>query len=396
MMDDVELIQLIQNGENDRVEFTESLKDLDKIRQAVCALANDLPGHGNPGFVFVGIKDDGNCADLTIDDQLLVRLAGLRYDGKILPFPAMEVGRRNLNGCEVVVIQVEPSDNPPVRVDGRCWIRTGPRRGQASPEDERRLTEKRRWGNLPYDLQGVTGASVKSDLDMRKFRDEYLRVAVSPEVLRENDRDQEDQLRALRLTTGNGVPTVTAVLMLGKEPDYWFPGAYIQFVRYDGDKVTDTIVDRKEIRGNLPEQLLELDKILKANISRALDTSGETHTETPDYPYEALRELTRNAVIHRNYENSNTPVRVEWFAHSVVISNPGSVYEGVTPENFGNPGITGYRNPTVAEAMKNMGFMQRFGIGIATAREKLEDNGNPPPGFDVQENFVFAIVKKRQ
>ena len=130
------------------------------------------------------------------------------------------------------------------------------------------------------------------------------------------------------------------------------------------------------------------------NISNALDTSGETHRENPDYPYTALRELVRNAVIHRNYENSNTPVRINWFAHNIEIISPGSVYGAVTRHNFGEPGVTGYRNPTVAEAMRNMGFMQRFGIGIATANKALKDNGNAPLEFDVQENFVTAFVKK--
>jgi len=394
MLTDPELIEIINLGENDLVEFTESMKDLDKIRKAICAIANDLPGHKAPGFVFIGIKDDRSCANLVIDNELLQKLGGLRSDGRIHPFPVMQVNQRNLNNCEVAVIQVEPSENPPVKVDGRCWIRTGPRRGQATAEEERRLTEKRRWGNLPYDMQGVSGASVQNDLNMQRFRGEYLSVSVSREVLEENDRNIQYQLKALRLTTQDETPTVTAILILGNVPNQWFPGAYIQFVRYAGDEVTDDILDQKEIHGTLPEQLQELDKILKANIRNALDTSGETHTKKPDYPYEALRELVRNAVIHRNYENSNTPVRLNWFDSKVEIISPGSVYGVVTRENFGEPSSTAYRNPTIAEAMKNMGFMQRFGIGISTARRALLNNGNPPPEFDVRDTLILATVRR--
>ncbi len=396
MLNNQELEDILKSGESDCVEFTESTRDLDKIRTAICAFANDLPNHKKPGFAFIGIKDDGSCADLTIDDDRLQTLGGLRSDGKILPFPTMEVVKRTLNGCEVAVIQVEPSDNPPVNVNGRCWIRVGPRRSQATAEDERRLTEKRRWGNLPYDMQKVSNASIENDLDMRKFRSEYLPFAVSPEVLEENDRNPGEQLRALRLTAQDGTPTVTAILMLGKDPRYWFPGAYIQFVRYEGREVTDAILDQAELSGPLPDQLREMDRLLKRNISTALDTHGEKHIEEPDYPFQALRELARNAVIHRNYENSNTPVRLTWFADNVEISNPGSVYGSVTRENFGQRDATAYRNPTVAEAMKNMGFMQQFGIGIATARKALEENGNPPPQFTIEETFVFVTVKKRQ
>lgn len=236
MLSDEELIRLIKGGESDHVEFTGAANDLDKFRKAICAFANDLSGNERPGILFIGIDDKGTCANLPIDDALLSQLGGLRSDGKILPFPSMEIDKRNLRGCEVVVVQVEPSDNPPVKMDGRCWIRTGPRRAQASPEEERRLTEKRRWGNVPYDMQGVAGATVENDLDVQRFQNEYLPAAVSPEVLAENRRDEREQMKALRLVTRDGTPTVTAILMLGKNPHDWFPGAYVQFVRYDGDE----------------------------------------------------------------------------------------------------------------------------------------------------------------
>ncbi len=399
MLSDNKLSAIIQRGESDRVEFTQATTDFDKFRQAICAFANDMPDHRKPGLIFVGIKDDGSCAGLTIDDQLLQTLGGLRNDGKILPFPSMEVDKKILNGCEIAVIQVKPSDNPPVKVDGRCWIRIGPRRGQATSDEERRLTEKRQWGNLPFDMQGVKNTSIEEDLDIWKFENEYLPSAIPPEVMEANDRDREAQLRALRLTTQDRTPTVTAILMLGKEPSYWFPGAYIQFVRYAGNQVTDPILDQTVISGPLPDQLREIDSLLKRNIAIALNTRGETHIEEPDYPYEALRELVRNAVIHRNYDSTNTPVRIYWFANRVEIISPGSVYGEVTKENFENfrtLNITAYRNPTIAEAMKNMGFMQRFGIGISTAYKALEENGNPELKFEVEDTVILAEIRKRQ
>ena len=394
MLGDAQLISRIEDGESDRVEFTASTTDLDKFRQAICAFANDLPGNGEPGLLFIGLEDDGRCAGSAIDDGLLQTLGGLRTDGKILPFPVLEVARRRLRDCDVAVVQVEPSDNPPLKVDGRCWIRTGPRRGQATAEEERRLTEKRRWGNVPYDLQGVAGATVEADMDMRAFENDYLPCAVSPEVLAENRRDRREQLRALRLVAPNGAPTVTAILALGRDPRYWFPGAYLQFVRYAGTEVTDDILDHAELSGPLPEQLREADRVLRLNIAHALDTRGERHVEQQSYPYEALRELLRNAAIHRNYENSHTPVRISWLANRVEILSPGSAFGEVGRANFGH-GATSYRNPTIAEAMKNMGFMQRFGIGIETARRSLAENGNPPPEFDVQDAFVLVTVRRR-
>ncbi|MBC6413586.1 MAG: putative DNA binding domain-containing protein [Chromatiales bacterium] len=393
MFSDSELIKRIHRGESDQVEFTESAKDLDKIRKVICAFANDLPGHNTPGVIFVGLRDDKSCAGLSIDDAILKNLSGLRGDGKILPSPIIEVAKKNLQNCEIAVIQVEPSKNTPIRAGNRCYIRVGPTCNQAAAEEEKHLTEKRDWQNLPYDMNGVADTSIEDHLDMEKFRRDYLPSAVTPEVLQENKRSTNEQMRALRLITPESKPTVTAILMLGNDVRYWFPGAYIQFVRYDGTEVTDPVMDQKEIDGTLAEQLKELDSILKANISTALDTSGETHAQLPDYPYEALRELVRNAVIHRDYQGCYTPIRVYWYADKITIVSPGGLY-GVSRKNFGR-GYTGYRNPTIAEAMKNMGFMQRFGMGLATVERTLKENGNKQASFDIQENFVSATVERR-
>jgi hypothetical protein len=139
MLSDDELLALMRDPESDRVERKASASDMSRLREAVCAFANDLPGHQAPGVIVLGIKDDGSCADLTVDDELLKALAHMRDDGKIQPLPSVTVQRRTLGDCAVALVIVQPSDNPPVRVDGRTWIRVGPRRAQATAEEERRL-----------------------------------------------------------------------------------------------------------------------------------------------------------------------------------------------------------------------------------------------------------------
>ena len=108
----------------------------------------------------------------------------------------------------------------------------------------------------------------------------------------------------------------------------------------------------------------------------------------------ALQQLVRNAVMHRDYETSNAPVRLTWFDDRIEIQNPGGPYGQVTRDNFGQPGITDYRNPNVAEAMRNLGFVQRFGVGIEIARSTLRENGNPPPEYSVQDTHVLVTVRK--
>jgi ATP-dependent DNA helicase RecG len=397
MIDDQELERLLTDIESDRVERKESLADRDRIREAICAFANDMPDHGEPGVFFVGARDDGSCAGLAITDELLRTLADMRSDGNILPLPSMTVQKRTIAGCEMAVVIVEPSLYPPMQFKGRIWIRVGPRRAIASAQEERRLNERRRANDLPSDLRSITSASL-GDLDLDLFERTYLPAAFPAELLEQNERTIEQRLTTLRFLSADDPPspTVSGLLAIGKSPADHVPGAYVQFLRIDGTELSEPIADQKDCHGPLPELLPMLDDIVSAHIRIATDiTSTSTETRRPDYPVAALQQLVRNAIMHRDYATSNAPTRVTWFADRIEIQNPGGPYGQVTAENFGQPGITDYRNPNVAEAMKTLGFVQRFGVGIATARRQLSDNGNPPPEFQVQPNHVLAIVRRR-
>lgn len=391
----MDILELFRDLESDRVERKSSSADLDKIRQAVCAFGNDLPNHRKPGVIFIGQRDDGTCANVEIDDDLLLRLAQIRDDGKILPFPSMNVTREILEGCETAAIIVQPSDNTPVRFDNRIWIRVGPRRAMATAEEERRLVEKRRWGSLPFDAHGVPLATL-DDLNLGRFEVELVPALVSPEGMAENSRSTEQKLRSLRFVDQIGIPTVAALLIFGKEPRRWFPGAYVEARRLDGVRLTDETIDHREIGGSLVDQMLRLDEWLELNIANPVKIGGRRRAATPDYPIAALRQLARNALMHRTYEGSNAPVRVTWYADRIEMLSPGGPFGQVTEQNFGQPEVTDYRNPTLAGIFKALAFVEKFGVGIQIARNELEKNGNPPPAFTVSPTHVHVVIKVRE
>ncbi len=392
MLSEEQLETLMLDMESDHVE-RKAGKSSDKIRRAICAFANNLPRHNQPGIIFVGVTDDGKCANLPLTDQLLRELADMGSDGGILPFPVIEVQKRTLNGCEVAVIQVQPSDSPPVRYKGIVWVSIGPSRRRARPEEERRLAESRRSQDLPFDRQPAHGTSL-NDLDLVLFERAYLPKAIAPQVLAENQRSLVQQLLSLHFLTTEGIPTKGAIIVLGKEPSWWIPGDYIQFRKVDGTKITDFTLNSKEISGPLPDLVNQLDDVLDANISTALDAvSGPTDKRQADYPIVALRQLAYNAILHRTYEGTNAPTRVTWYSDRVEINSPGGPYGRLNEANFGQPGVTDYRNLILAEAMRVFGIIQRFGMGIGLARDALRNNGNPPLEFEVRPETIIATIR---
>ena len=396
-MNEHELIQLLRDIESDRVERKSSLNDSDKICEAICAFANDLPDHRLPGVLFVGVQDNGSCAHLPITDRVLQTLADMRSNGNITPFPSMIVQKHVLDGCELALVVVQPSDAPPIRYKGRTWIRIGPRRAMATPEEERRLAEKRRAGDLPCDIRPIPSATM-SDIDIDLFQKVYLPSSLPPEILELNRRSVDHQLAAMRFVTvgANPVPTALGILVCGRDPRQFIPCDYVQFLRIDGLGLSDPIKDQKEIEGPLVDLLRRLEEVFQVHVSIASDvTSGQVEIKTPDYPLAALRQLGVNAILHRTYEGTNAPVRVTWFNDRIEILSPGGPFGQVNRQNFGKAGVTDYRNPYLAEAMKNLGYVQKFGVGIAIAREELKDNGNPDLNFTVEDAFVLATVRRR-
>jgi len=393
---DEQLFELLENMESDRVERKESFKGNapDTVRQAVCAFANNLADHQDPGIVLIGADDKGQLVGLQVDDELLRALADIRSDGNILPFPSMTVEKRSLDGKDLVVLTVMAADAPPVKYKGRIWIRTGSRRGLASAQDERLLNEKRRYRDLPFDLQPVSFAALE-DLSRAAFESEYLPGAFSNDVLQANQRSYAERLSACRMiqSVDTPVPTVLGAVTIGHQPRDLIPCSYVQFLRLDGVHLDAPILDEAVIDGRLGEILMRLDDKIKAHISTRVDlASSDVERRAMDYPLVALQQLVRNAIMHRTYESTHAPVRVHWFNDRIEIINPGGAYGQVNRENFGSPGITDYRNPHLAEALKVLGYVQRFGVGIATARRLLAENGNPPPAFEVNDTHVLVTV----
>lgn len=392
-LSDEEIEGLVVSGEGDRVECKESLADRDKICEAICAFANDLPRHGLPGIVVVGIDNRGKPIGMDVTDRLLQGLASFRDNGHILPFPSMSVEKRRFRGMEVAVAIVEPSSSPPVQFRGRTWIRVGSRRAIATPEEEMQLVERRRQANLPFDAQPLASAEI-DDLDVEGFTQELLPQLVAPDVAAANRRSRELQLGALRFTDPDGRATPTGVLFAGIDPLAHLPGAYVQFLRFDGTGLADPVRSEHRITGVLPQVVLELEEVLRANIETTVVFAGQpTETRRASVPFDALQQLTRNALMHRSYQGTNAPIRISWFDDRVEIQSPGGPFGQVTVENFGTPGIVDYRNPTIAGVLHQLGYVQRFGVGIEIARQRLEANGNPPLDLEATPTAVNATVR---
>ena len=186
MLEKDKLKKLLTDLESDRVERKSSLSQKDKIKRTICAFANDLPGNNLPGIIFIGAKDDGTCANIKITDDMIREIANIRSDGNILPPPVITVKKEVIEKCELAVITVEPSIQPPVRYNGKIFVRVGSTTQVAKHQEEIRLIERQRNYNLPFDYREVRD-STKEDLNIELIDKGYIPFAISSEILTKNN-----------------------------------------------------------------------------------------------------------------------------------------------------------------------------------------------------------------
>lgn len=390
MISQEDALNLLTEPESFRIEKTTSVTDIDKFCQAICAFANDMPDSRKQGYLLLGVNDDGSLSGLRVTDAILKEITGLRTDGNILPQPNMTVQNFHFEGGDVIIVEVTPSYEPPVRYRGRTYIRIGPRKDIATPEEENILTEKRQYYVRSFDVSPCRDATL-DDIDQTLFLNNYLPLAISPEVLQNDTRTIKDKMASLRLyDKTRDCPTNAAVLLFGQNVEYFFPGAYVQFVQFDGENNAAEIINQNEFRGNLMSSLPVLKTFVETSVVKKwpVPVSALQEIIKYNYPEWAIRELLMNAIMHRDY-SGNTPVKFYIYSNRLEITNPGGLYGNARPENF--PNVNDYRNPVISEALKVLGYVNKYNRGVARVKQELLENGNGEAVFTLDKITVFSV-----
>lgn len=173
----------------------------------------------------------------------------------------------------------------------------------------------------------------------------------------------------------------------------------ISVVALPEDQLAALLADLESDRVERKQSASDTDKLSQAVCAFANDlpahrqpgvlfigvTDNGQHTELP---------ITDELLRRRSYEHTNTPVRITWYTDRVEVVNPGGPYGIVNTANFGS-GVTDYRNPALADLMRSLGYVQRFGAGIPVVKSSLAANRNPPPTFEVTPTHVAVTIGAR-
>lgn len=225
--------------------------------------------------------------------NLFKKIAGIRSDGNILPIPMMTCERYELEGGDILVVEVQPSFSPPVRYRGRTFIRIGPRRDIASIDEERILTEKRMSNMATFDASPCYAATL-DDVYVDLIKNEYIPKAVSSQELENDTRSIEQQMAALGLyDMAHNCPTNACIVLFGKKPKQFLYGAYLQYVCFNGLEKDSEIDDDRPFYDCLAKMMPHLEAFIDFGVIKTRSRSYKytTGNDQSNYPTDALREF---------------------------------------------------------------------------------------------------------
>ena len=406
-----ELLEIISNGENSRVEFKRDDIRPEQFAREIVAFLNSYGGR-----VLLGVEDDGKITGLTRAGALAQEWVLNAFRDKVHPHAIPDYQEVLVDDLRVGVISVAMGTAKPyaLRHGGReeIFIRMGNRTEPATREQQLRLFEAGRL--IHVETLPVGGTSLASlDQDRLQF---YMQHIVQDRDIPQEEPTLIERLAQLGLMakdeqSGDFLCTIAGIVCFGKQPRLAFRQAGIHTQVYGGlDKEYSTILDqlldrplvgRFSMDENGQRQLL--DRGLVEDLLFLIDSHlGRDPSDLVDnirrerdwwYPPEAVREIIWNACAHRDWTRA-VDIEVSLYSDRMEVISPGPLPNSMTVEAM-LAGRRTPRNPLIVDILRDYGYVDRRGMGIRRKVVPLMRNMNArDPIFEASEDYLKITLPK--
>jgi len=384
-MDRLELYELIAGGEDSYTEFKRDPNQRTAFANEMVAFANTEGGR-----ILVGVDDDGTIVGVQDPRRVEEAILNIARDNCTPPIRPVIDHVRADEGAVVIVGVPRRTGPPHENNSGQCYIRVGSTKRLATPQERARLLQLA--GLVHFDESPVAQTSV-TDLDQAAFDAYYRRVFGAP--LETADVPLPRMLENMRFVVkdmeGIARLSVAGLLLFGKAPQDFLYHTRISAVRWQGTEAGETIIDRQEILGRLPQQIEYAESFMLRNTSLSTKIESVQQEDRPQYPRAAFREAIVNAVAHRDYSLEGAQILLYIFDDRIEIRSPGALPNSVTLDNI-RAHYSKPRNETIARVLFNLGYVNTLGSGIPRMiRLMLEHSGRGPDLEEMDHQFLVRL-----
>lgn len=360
--------QTLQQPEGKTLEFKRDLSSPHNVLKTLVAFANSAGGR-----LVIGVDDDRQVtgvADPLDEEERICNLIADSIAPRLVPNVELaSIGKRT-----VLVVEVFPSSSRPhylkaMGPENGVYVRLGSSSRQAGPE---LIAELRR------SAQGV----VFDEMPMPELGPEDLDLEAAQRLFGPERKLDDKALTTLKLLgreQGRLVPTQGAVLLFGKAREQYFPDAWVQCGRFRGrDKVE--IFDQAEIHAHLPDAVTAIELFLKKHAFKTAQFGAMRREDVWSIPLTILREAIVNALVHCDYSQRGTPIRIAFFDDRIEIESPGMLLPGMTVEDM-KSGVSRIRNPVIARVFRELHLIEQWGSGVRRIFAEAAEQSLPEPAI---------------
>ncbi len=369
------LSKLFGASESTMVEWKQSLAEIDKIIESTAAFANTEGGR-----IFIGVAPEGKVLGVQIGKgtiENLVNQISQHTDPKLHP----KVTVKKIDSKEVIIVEVKESHDHLVLAFGRPYKRAGRSTVKMAKDEYERLILEKHKDKLYFDEQICKGAKI-TDISKEKLSD-FVKKAKEQRGLSIVSRASvTDILRKLKLMK-DGKLTNAAILLFGKDAQYFFLQSELKAIRFKGVDETKPMLDFKTIGGDAITLLEKAESFIYDHIPmKAWIESGKLQRQEKWlYPPDAIREALANALAHRDYASPGK-VQVRIFDDRLEVWNPGLLPPPLTLDKLKGKHDSIPRNPLIAKAFFWIKLAEDVGSGTSKIIQWCKEWGLPEPTYE--------------
>lgn len=373
--------ELLKKKQGQFVEYLPQA-DINHLADTLIAFAN-----GDGGTVLLGVTPGGamNESFSTEDAEALLWQAQARCR----PPVHTEWQQIETSQGTAVSIRVIRSTELHTLDDGRVLIRVGSENRPLVGDEVSYLAATKSTGD--FETHIVAGAK-RDDLDDEIIQEYIARRQERGQM--ELSRPIDEILAEIGALTNAGEPTVTGILLFGRETQFYLPQSGLVFVRFAGKETRGPeglpgYSRREEIQGPLPRLIEAAWKVIWEEMRVAAVVKDLEREERTEYPPFAVREALVNAVCHRAYRIKGRRIEVRMFDDRLEVISPGGLPGYITIDNIVDEHFS--RNPRLVRGLFQWGYIEELGLGIDRMIEDMVQDGHPPPEFKATP-YSFTVV----
>jgi ATP-dependent DNA helicase RecG len=365
--------------ESQNIEWKESWRD--EYLKWICGFAN-----AKGGKIIIGKNDNGEIVGVAKAKRLMEDIPnkiqtqlGILYD----------VDLKDEDGKDYIEIDVKPYDVL-ISYQGKYHYRSGSTKQELKGNALNKLLLKKAgktWDDV------VEPRATLDDIDNLAIEAFKKGATTSKRLPFIADEENIEQILDNLLLVEDGNLKRSAILLFGNNPCRFFINAFVKIGRFG--QTDDDLRFQEVVEGNifqLADKTLEvLDR--KFFVS-PISYKGLQRVESWEYPYEAIREVILNAIVHRDYMGA--PIQISVYDDKLIVWNEGSLPEDLTFEDLKKKHSSRPHNPILASTFFKGGLIEAWGRGTIKIINECKKAGLPEPIIENSSGGISVTILKNQ